>query len=198
MNTLIKLSYVIIIATLISCHDVESDPIPDHLVEIEIPSVLLVYPELSAEAEKWDTNSELEQLIIELEPSNAPINTKVAAFFISPDKGTEYLMIRILSNNSSTSTIGKPPFPKGSINPIELANLHLDSIDAWNVFLQNPDIRSLDQKHFECGSLLLTRGKKEGQSYVIWRLQLSDCTYTNTIYFTIDAITGEYIEFDSH
>lgn len=199
MSKILRVAHFLILSMLLlfllaSCRDKSQDTtIPQYLTRISITSFHEVFPILYAEAKEWDTGAGLTQGVIYITPQAELNFRRVGSFFDSPNKDTEFVFVEQLNNGIVSSRHGEYPLAMREFNFIEPSNI-LDSVEAWNILLTNPQILAFDETFFECSCLRLKHHIVEKENVLVWQLELADCEYSEQVFLYIDARTGEHIE----
>jgi len=148
---------------------------------------------------EWDTDAELDVAVIDLNWPDHAEQRLVSAFFQTPNKKFETLHLKYLKDGTIKEGINTHGITIPSFDPIERSEWKLNSTDAWDLFLQSPDVVSHKPKFFECSTLMLMKkeiGDKE--KTLVWQLSLADCEYTVSILYFIDASSGEFWGVEKH
>lgn len=198
----ISIKYIIFVATIlgtISCQNNSIADTPSYLLTKKIPDWNEIYPLLLITAQKWDPDAGLRLAVLEINSKNYPDRHLVSAFFETPTDKVEYLVAQYLEDGSVKTEILTRHSPRSNLNIIDNTEW-MNSTDAWNLFLQNPDVVSFDPKFFDCATLILIN-KQLGygeEKRVIWQLALDDCREGDLTMFLIDAKSGELLGKESH
>ena len=194
-HTLTSIIFILVWLTLTSCQDNSEIIVPQFLKEKQIPSLTETYPEIYSQAKRWDDNAKLSLVDIS-------IGTKrndIAAFYEHVDDLSEGLMVRYEADGTITTKIIEYNFPRTKTRKrryVDISEIEIDSVDAWDIFLTRSEILSYKQKSFECTGLILLPTVFEGIERNIWRLSVGECEAHTHDYFHIDARTGEWLEID--
>lgn len=173
--------------------------IPEYLAAKEIPNWNEIYPMLMPYALEWDSDVRLDTAFIQVNWQNHPEQRLASAFFQSPNKELETLHLEYLKDGTIKVSVNSHGVPIPSFDPIEKAEWKINSIDAWELFLENQEVVSSDPKIFDCSSLVLTKKViGGGKKTLIWQLSLADCERTVLMQYFIDAYSGEYLGVETH
>jgi hypothetical protein len=173
--------------------------VPEYLSTKEIPDWNEIYPLLLPSALEWDPDASLNAAFIQVNSQNDLDQQLISAFFQSPNKQLETLHLEYLKDGSIKVSVNSHGVPIPSFEPIEKTEWKLNSTDAWDLFLENPDVVSSNPKLFECSSLVLTKKVIGGEEKtLIWQLSLADCERTVLIQYFVDARSGEFLGVETH
>lgn len=191
-------NYIILVAIIFvvsSCQIGNKPEIPSYLLSKEIPDWNEIYPLLIINAQKWDPDAGLRLAVLDISPENHPERRVVSAFFEAPNKGLEYLHVQYLDDENIQAEIVTHHTSLANFDPIGSNAQILNSTEAWDLFLQNPDVISFEPTSFDCAKLILINKQLEyeGERKVIWQLALDDCTEEGLVMFLIDATTGKFL-----
>jgi len=194
----------IILATIIigssGCQYDDKSVIPSYLAAKNIPDWDEVYPLLIVSAQKWDPDAGLRLAILETNSINHPEKHSIGAFFETPNKSFEFLYLEYFDHGKLTTEIFTHGVPITNYDLIAGNAWTLNSTDAWDLFLQDPDVVSFDSKFFDCATLTLINKRLEDEKHkrVLWQLATDDCAQGGSTLFFVDANTGELLGKESH
>ena len=181
------------------CRNKPSTVIPEYLSAKEIPDWNEIYTLLVSSALEWDPDAGLVTAFMQVNWQDHPEQRLVSAFFQSPNKEFETLYLEYLNDGTIQTSVNSHGVPIPDLNTIERTEWKINSIDAWNLFLENHDVVLSDAKYFECSSLvLLEKEIKDEKKIPIWQLSLADCERTVSIQYFIDAQSGDFLGVETH
>ena len=199
----IYVNYVVLLVILFvmsSCKDRDLAKTPSYLSNKIIPDWNMIYPLLKTNAQEWDPDAGLRLAVLEINSNSHLEEPLVNAFFETPEKKFDYLHIQYLRDGSIKSEIRTHGVPISNFELIYDNGWALNSTDAWDLFLQAPDVISFAPEYFECATLVLInrRLEHEDEHNVLWELAMDDCSEGRSTLFFIDAGTGELVGKESH
>ena len=170
--------------------ETKQQPVPDYLTAITVPSLHALYPAFLAEAQKWDADADLESVTIDLFQASEELG-EVSAFFHSPNLPREYFFVDyFLEDGTIFTKTTELRFPLDKFHFVRYEDL-IDSTEAWQIFLQQPEVLAHAKEDFECGALILITDKDVTTMY--WRLAIGgECGNIERIYYYVNAYTGEF------
>lgn len=171
---------------------------PDYISKISIPNWDKIYSLLMIEAQKWNTEAELDIATLSIGSDSAKEIPSVTAIFESPNNQIEFLTIKASENEILSAEIGNNIVLVLEPDVIYENDWNLNSEDAWSLFLENPEIRSSSEEYFKCTTLtLINKEIASEEKRVMWQLVLDNCLGESTLYM-IDAKTGQFLGSESH
>jgi len=170
--------------------ETKQQPVPDYLTAITVPSLRALYPAFLAEAQKWDADADLEKVTIDLFQVSEELG-EVSAIFHSPNRPMELFFVDyFLDDGTMVNDIIELDFPHRNFHFVRYEDL-IDSTEAWQIFLQQPEVLAHAKEDFECAKLILIRNVDATR--LSWRLALGGlCGDTDLTFYYVDAYTGEF------
>lgn len=193
-RVLLRIIFILIGFVLINCSNpIINTRIPNYLHQVTIPSLKDAYPALYSKATEWDTSSSLKTCTVTVTINDSANDNQLMCIFNSKDYTKNLYAVYLLSNGSVQ--INEEEYHTAvrefaNINP----NQVIDSTDAWQIFLTNPQLYDLGPEYFECSLLILSEYISDDQAQTVWQLSISDCDFNTKEQYYINAMTGEFIE----
>ena len=181
---------LVILLSIISSGCQTTQPVPEYLVNLQVPAFKPTYPEILSEAKQWDPGAKLETVSISLYPEETL--QIIFLTFISESEPRFFWGAKIYPDGSLVTDAVDLPFDQTIFRSID-PELIMDAPDAWEIFLSDPVVVRNSETRFRCGRLLL--GLFQEPDFPVWRLVIGGerCGPDGgkPTYFHINAITGE-------